>query len=225
MTCQALFARKARKGLTMIDFTEEETQALPAVMRALAPELERIGWDRPLGQLTANDMHRLIVIDRRGVPRRDGQRSLRTRRSRSDAGLQPEALDGRAHQRPGRCRARGRTRRHAAARLSRRLPARPRLRAGAAVRVHRHAEGRGRRLRRPDPAHLRHRPRAGGPRDPLAARRRARSLHPEGKPTRRRAVRLLGRRRPRPRPCRRHHRRRARPRSASAFPRSGNARP
>ncbi|MCB1371537.1 MAG: hypothetical protein KDJ78_09295 [Rhodobacteraceae bacterium] len=45
----------------MIDFTEEETQALPAVMRALAPELERIGWDRPLGQLTANDMHRLIV--------------------------------------------------------------------------------------------------------------------------------------------------------------------
>ena len=46
----------------MIDFTEEETQALPAVMRALAPELERIGWDRQLGQLTANDMHRLIVI-------------------------------------------------------------------------------------------------------------------------------------------------------------------
>jgi hypothetical protein len=46
----------------MIDFTEEETQALPAVMRALAPELERIGWDRSLGQLTANDMHRLIVI-------------------------------------------------------------------------------------------------------------------------------------------------------------------
>ena len=62
MTCQALFAHKARKGLTMVDFTEEETQALPAVMRALAPELERIGWDRPLGQLTANDMHRLIVI-------------------------------------------------------------------------------------------------------------------------------------------------------------------
>jgi Family of unknown function (DUF6511) len=62
MPCQALFAHKARKGLTMIDFTEEETQALPAVMRALAPELERIGWDRPLGQLTANDMHRLIVI-------------------------------------------------------------------------------------------------------------------------------------------------------------------
>lgn len=46
----------------MIDFTEEETQALPAVMRALAPELERIGWDRPLGGLTGHDMHRLIVI-------------------------------------------------------------------------------------------------------------------------------------------------------------------
>lgn len=46
----------------MVDFTEEETQALPAVMRALAPEMERIGWDRPLGQLTQNDMHRLIVL-------------------------------------------------------------------------------------------------------------------------------------------------------------------
>lgn len=46
----------------MVDFTEEETQALPAVMRALAPEMERIGWDRPLGQLTQNDMHRMIVV-------------------------------------------------------------------------------------------------------------------------------------------------------------------
>ncbi len=46
----------------MVDFTEEETQALPAVMRALAPEMERIGWDRPLCLLTRNDMHRLIVM-------------------------------------------------------------------------------------------------------------------------------------------------------------------
>ena len=46
----------------MADFTKEETQALSAVMRALGPEMERIGWDRPLGQLTQNDMHRLIVI-------------------------------------------------------------------------------------------------------------------------------------------------------------------
>jgi hypothetical protein len=35
---------------------------LPAVMRALAPEMERIGWDRPLAGLTTNDMHRLIVV-------------------------------------------------------------------------------------------------------------------------------------------------------------------
>lgn len=46
----------------MIDFTKEETQALPAVMRALVPEMERIGWDRPLAQLTQNDMHRLIAV-------------------------------------------------------------------------------------------------------------------------------------------------------------------
>ena len=45
----------------MPDFTEEETEVLPAVMRALAPVMERIGWDRPLASLTANDMHRLIV--------------------------------------------------------------------------------------------------------------------------------------------------------------------
>jgi hypothetical protein len=60
--CQSAFTRKASKGLTMADFTEEETQALPAVMRALAPEMERIGWERQLGQLTRNDMHRMIVI-------------------------------------------------------------------------------------------------------------------------------------------------------------------
>ena len=46
----------------MVDFTKEETQALPAVMRSLAPEMERIGWDRPLAQLTQNDMHRLIAV-------------------------------------------------------------------------------------------------------------------------------------------------------------------
>ena len=45
----------------MVDFTEEETQALPAVMRALAPVMDRIGWDRPLSSLSANDMQRLIV--------------------------------------------------------------------------------------------------------------------------------------------------------------------
>lgn len=62
MPCQAAFTIKAKRGLTMVEFDEEETQALPAVMRALAPEMERMGWDRPLGQLSQNDMHRLIVI-------------------------------------------------------------------------------------------------------------------------------------------------------------------
>ncbi len=62
MQCQAAFNRKAKRGLSMVDFTEDETQALPAVMRALGLEMERIGWDRPLGQLNQNEMHRLIVI-------------------------------------------------------------------------------------------------------------------------------------------------------------------
>ena len=62
MQCQSTFTRKAKRGLSMVDFTEEETQALPAVMRALGLEMERIGWDRPLGRLNQNEMHRLIVI-------------------------------------------------------------------------------------------------------------------------------------------------------------------
>ncbi|MBZ0127530.1 MAG: hypothetical protein K8F59_00275 [Rhodobacteraceae bacterium] len=62
MHCQAAFTIKARKGMSMVEFDEEETQAFPAVMRALAPEMERIGWDRPLGRLSQNNMHRLIVI-------------------------------------------------------------------------------------------------------------------------------------------------------------------
>ena len=59
--CQALYAHKARKGMKMVDFTEEETMALPAVMRALAPVMESIGWERPLCALSEHDMHRLIV--------------------------------------------------------------------------------------------------------------------------------------------------------------------
>ena len=61
MQCQTLFAAKARKGLSMVEFTQEEIQALPAVMRALAVEMERIGWDRPLAHLTQDDMHQLIM--------------------------------------------------------------------------------------------------------------------------------------------------------------------
>lgn len=45
----------------MVEFTNEETQALPTVMRALAPEMERIGWEKPLGQLSPGDMQQLIV--------------------------------------------------------------------------------------------------------------------------------------------------------------------
>ena len=46
----------------MLDFTEEETLALPAVMRALAPVMEDIGWDRQLCQLSEHDMRHLIVV-------------------------------------------------------------------------------------------------------------------------------------------------------------------
>ena len=74
----------------MVEFHEEETQALPAVMRALAPEMERIGWDRPLGQLTQNDMHRLIVITIEAFRAEMAEIASQSEGgSRSDAGFQP----------------------------------------------------------------------------------------------------------------------------------------
>ena len=136
----------------MVDLTEEETQALPAVMRALAPD----DGARSAGTGRSRELTR-----ERGAPadrgRRRGLSQEHGRDRRADDGDPVLMLDfnhrpshRRARQRARRCRARGRTRRHAAARLSRRLPPRPCLRAGAAVRVHRDAEGRRRRLRRPD---------------------------------------------------------------------------
>jgi hypothetical protein len=62
MHCQSVFTRKAKKGLTVVDFTEEETMSLPAVMRALAPVMEDIGWDRQLCQLSQHDIRHLIVV-------------------------------------------------------------------------------------------------------------------------------------------------------------------
>jgi len=62
LQCQSAFTRKSKKGLSMLDFTEEETLALPAVMRALAPVMEEIGWDRQLCQLSEHDMRYLIVV-------------------------------------------------------------------------------------------------------------------------------------------------------------------
>ena len=47
--------------------------ALPAVMRALAPEMERIGWDRPLGPADPERHAPADRPDRRSVPRRDGR--------------------------------------------------------------------------------------------------------------------------------------------------------
>lgn len=60
--CQSAFTRKAKRGLSMVDFTEEETQALPAVMRAVGRELDDIGWDRTFADLTEYQMHALLVV-------------------------------------------------------------------------------------------------------------------------------------------------------------------
>ena len=62
MACQGAFARKHRKEMTVPVFTAEEPQAVPAIMRALGAEMERLGWERPLASLTESDVHRLIAI-------------------------------------------------------------------------------------------------------------------------------------------------------------------
>jgi hypothetical protein len=60
MPCQAWFAARHRKGLTMQGMTEEERTALALVMKRLGQTMDRIGWDKRLRDLTADDVAALI---------------------------------------------------------------------------------------------------------------------------------------------------------------------
>ena len=60
MPCQAWFAARHRKGLTMQGTTDEERLAIALVMKRLGQTMDQIGWDKRLRDLTATDMTALI---------------------------------------------------------------------------------------------------------------------------------------------------------------------
>ena len=60
MPCQAWFAARHRKGLTLQGMPVEERAAIALVMKRLGQPMDRIGWDKRLRDLTAADVTALI---------------------------------------------------------------------------------------------------------------------------------------------------------------------
>lgn len=60
MHCQAFFAARHRKGLTMQGTTDEERLAISLVMKRLGQTMDLIGWDKRLRDLTETDVTALI---------------------------------------------------------------------------------------------------------------------------------------------------------------------
>ncbi len=58
--CQALYAHHARKGLNMVDLTEEEHAAITATLKRMGALMEEFGWDTRLADLTAPQVRALI---------------------------------------------------------------------------------------------------------------------------------------------------------------------
>lgn len=60
MHCQAFFAARHRKGLTMQGTTAEERLAIAMVMKRLGTTMDEIGWDKRLRDLDATEVTALI---------------------------------------------------------------------------------------------------------------------------------------------------------------------
>ena len=60
MHCQAFFAARHRKGLTMQGTTDEERLAIAMVMKRLGTTMDEIGWDKRLRDLDAMEVTALI---------------------------------------------------------------------------------------------------------------------------------------------------------------------
>ena len=60
MPCQAWFAARHRKGLTMQGTTEEERLAIALVMKRLGQTMDAIGWQKRLCDLSETDVTALI---------------------------------------------------------------------------------------------------------------------------------------------------------------------
>ena len=60
MPCQAWFAARHLKGLTMQGTTEQERLAIALVMKRLGQTMDQIGWEKRLRDLTTADVTALI---------------------------------------------------------------------------------------------------------------------------------------------------------------------
>lgn len=60
MHCQAFFAARHRKGLTMQGTTDQERLAIALVMKRLGTTMDEIGWDKRLRDLDATEVTALI---------------------------------------------------------------------------------------------------------------------------------------------------------------------
>lgn len=58
--CQALYARNAKKGMNMVDLTEEEQAAITVTMKRMGTLMGEFGWDTRLADLTADQVRALI---------------------------------------------------------------------------------------------------------------------------------------------------------------------
>lgn len=69
MPCQAWFAARYRKGLTMQGMTQEERLAIALVMKRLGQAMELIGWQKRLCELSESEVTALIeeVLDGYGA--------------------------------------------------------------------------------------------------------------------------------------------------------------
>lgn len=60
MPCQAWFAARQKKGLTMQGMTEEEHLAITATMKRIAMQMDEIGWQTAFADLTEAQVRALI---------------------------------------------------------------------------------------------------------------------------------------------------------------------
>ena len=62
ITCQAWWTLLARRGIAMVDLTEQERAALRAAVRAMAEVMAEIGWTTPLNALSEQQVLTLAEV-------------------------------------------------------------------------------------------------------------------------------------------------------------------
>jgi len=62
MACQAFWSGLAKRGLGMVDLTEQERAAIRSAMKPVAEVMEEIGWESRLIDLTETQVLTLIEV-------------------------------------------------------------------------------------------------------------------------------------------------------------------